>query len=80
VLGKHGGDRRSERVDQDGNYHLETPRGSSAAYTLARLRRDGRPLAGIEVPALLVQAQDVAAKEKPEPGARAEGEDQGGKK
>ena len=42
ALGKHGGDRRSEKVkDQVGNTKLISDGGTTAAYIAARLERDG---------------------------------------
>jgi hypothetical protein len=40
VLRKHGGDRRSEKAKDQGDNITLNERGTSRAYTLARLRRD----------------------------------------
>jgi len=43
-LGKHGGDRRSEKAKEQGD-NVTLDRGNSASYTLARLDRDRPELA-----------------------------------
>lgn len=45
-LAAHGGDRRSERANQGDNHNLDS-RGTSAAYTIARLERDRPDLAAM---------------------------------
>jgi hypothetical protein len=40
ILGKHGGDRKSEERNQVDNINLKTPGGTQAAYLTARIARD----------------------------------------
>jgi hypothetical protein len=45
VLGKHGGDRKSDKTKEQGNNVTLIRRGNAESYTLARLRRDAPELA-----------------------------------
>jgi hypothetical protein len=55
VLGKHGGDRKSEKTKDQGDNVTLIARGNAAAYTLARLTRDRPELAE------LVRAGELSA-------------------
>jgi hypothetical protein len=45
VLGRHGGDRKGHAAKAKAGDDITTNRGTSAAYTVARLRRDAPELA-----------------------------------
>jgi hypothetical protein len=61
-LGKRGGDRRSERArkDQVGNANLISAKGTTRAYILARLDRDGETGLAAKVRAKEISANAAA--------------------